>query len=77
MTANPRGLLDGVRVVGPSGRERRVSGVLEDRAPPIPTTGQEPQAMNEHDRAQPRRIGFFDLLFFVLSDRGHRGLLLR
>jgi hypothetical protein len=47
------GLLDGLGIVRPSGRKRRVAGLLEDRRPPIPAARQEPKAVDEHHRRQP------------------------
>ena len=44
------GLLDGVRVIGPARRERGVALLFEQRSPAVPTAGEEPQAVDEHDR---------------------------
>lgn len=66
------GLLDRLRVVGPAGSERRVSGVLENLCPPVPTAGQQPQAMDEDHRLLARSIGSVDLCGVVLVDTSHR-----
>ena len=59
------GLLDGLGIVGPAGRQRRVAGLLEDRGPAVPAARQQPQAVDEDDRLQARRVGALDLLALV------------
>ena len=41
---------DGLRIVGPARGERAVAGCLEGLPPPIPASGEEPQAVDEDDR---------------------------
>lgn len=44
------GLLDGLGVIGPSWRERRVAGLVENRGPTVPATWQQPQAVDKYNR---------------------------
>src|SRR2546421_3262742 len=69
------GLLDGVRVIGPARRESRVALLLEERTPAVPTAGEEPQAVDEHDRLLPLRVGAVDLLLFMDRENCHLVLL--
>src|SRR6266571_3917209 len=59
------GLLNGVRVIGPARCERRVAPLFEQLAPVVPTAGEEPEAMYEHDRLLPLRVGAVNLLLFM------------
>src|SRR6266702_8830101 len=59
------GLLDGVRVIWPARRECGVAPLFKQLAPVVPTTGEEPEAMYEHDRLLPPRVGAVDLLLFM------------
>jgi len=45
-------LLDGAGVIGPRRGERHIAGILEDGGPPVPAAGQQPQAVDEHDRRE-------------------------
>src|SRR5205823_6544288 len=49
------GRLNGFRVIWPAGRERGVALLFEERAPVVPTAGEEPEAVDEHDRLLPLR----------------------
>ncbi len=69
------GLLDGVRVIRPAGRERGVALLFEQFAPIVPTAGEEPQAVYEHDRLQSRVVGAVDLLLFMGRENCHFVLL--
>src|SRR5271156_919317 len=72
-------LLDAVGVVGPTGRERGEAGGFEHLRPAVPTARQQPQAMNEDDRRQPRRVRARHLSGLVLGyrrDAGRRRTLL-
>src|ERR1700730_13878878 len=63
------GLVDGLWVVRPARRERSVAGVLEPPPPTVPAARQQPEAVDEHDWLQPRRVRTLDSLHFVLGDR--------
>src|SRR6266571_3262112 len=69
------GLLDGVRVIGPARRERRVALLFEKRAPVVPAAREEPQAVDEHDRLLPLRVGVVDFLLFMDRENCHLVLL--
>jgi hypothetical protein len=49
-------LFDGSRILGPARLHGDEAGVLEHRRPAIPTRGQQPEAMDEHDRRETARI---------------------
>jgi len=69
------GLLDGVRVIGPAWRERGVALLFEQLAPAVPAAREEPQAVDEHDRLLPLRVGAVDLLLFMDRENCHVMLL--
>src|SRR5207237_6656343 len=69
------GLLNGVRVIWPARRERGVALLFEERAPAVPTAGEEPEAVYEHDRLQSRVVGAVDLLLFMNRENCHVVLL--
>ena len=54
-------LLDGLGIVGPVERHRRIPGLVEDGPPVGPAVGEEPEAVDEHDRLLPGRIRRVDL----------------
>jgi hypothetical protein len=66
-------LLDAVGVVGPTGRERSETRGFEHLRPAIPTARQQPQAMNEDDGRQPRRVRARHLNGLVLGYRRDAG----
>jgi hypothetical protein len=66
--------VDRVGIVGPARRERGVAGLLEHDAPAVPTAGEQPEAVDEHDRVPPRLVRLVDLLGFVRGDVGHETL---
>src|SRR2546429_10023130 len=68
-------LLNGVRVIWPTRREGRVALLFEERAPVVPTAGEEPQAVDEHDRLLPLRVGAVDFLLFMVGENCHLVLL--
>src|SRR5260370_34519583 len=68
-------LCDGLRVIWPAGRERRVALLFEERAPVAPTAGEAPQAVDEHDRLLPLRVGAVDFLLFMVCENCHLVLL--
>src|SRR5437588_8927785 len=68
-------LLNGVRVIGPARRESRVALLLEQPTPALPTAGEEPEAVDEHDRLLPLRVGAVDLLLFMGRENCHSVLL--
>src|SRR6266567_3952167 len=59
------GRLDGLRVIGPHRRERCVALLFKQRTPAVPTAGEEPEAVDEHDRLQSRGVGTVDFLLFM------------
>src|SRR5437879_3807349 len=65
------GLRDGLRVVGPARRERGVAVLLEQRSPAVPTTGEEPKPVHEHDGLRRRAIGTVDLLQLMGRESCH------
>ncbi len=65
------GLLNGVRVIGPAWRERGVALFFEERAPVVPTAGEEPEAVDEHDRLLLLRVGAVDFLLFMVCENCH------
>ena len=65
------GLLDGVGIVGPARRQRRVAGRREHLGPPVPAAGQQPQAVDEHDGRTPGGVGAGHLLFGCLGHDAH------
>src|SRR5205807_3783639 len=69
------GLLNGVWVIWPARRQRRVALLFEERTPAVPTAGQEPQAVDEHDWLQALRVGAVDFLLFMVSENCHFVLL--
>ena len=70
------GLLDGVRVIGPARRECGVALLFEQCTPVVPTAGEEPEAVDKHNRLLPRRVGAVDLLLFMGRKNCHVILLL-
>src|SRR5438067_10721546 len=68
-------LLNGVRVIWPARREGRVALLFEQRAPAVPTAGEEPEAVYEHDRLHSRGVGAVDLLLFMDRENCHIVLL--
>src|SRR5438876_11371381 len=60
-------LLDGVRVIWPARREGRIAALFEQLTPVVPTTGEKPEAVDEHDRLLPLRVGGVDLVLFLNS----------
>src|SRR6266581_9251001 len=69
------GLLDGVRVIGPARRERGVALLFEQLAPVVPAAREEPEAVYEHNRLLPLRVGAVDLLLFMGRENCHSVLL--
>src|SRR6266702_3487957 len=69
------GLLNGVRVIGPARCESRVALLFEQLAPVVPAAGEEPEAMDEHDRLHSRVVGAVDLLLFMDRENCHIVLL--
>src|SRR2546421_6629348 len=69
------GLLNGVRVIGPARCDRRVALLFEQLAPVVPTAGEEPQAVDEHDRLLTLRVGVVDFLLFMVCENCHLVLL--
>src|SRR5712692_1806021 len=65
------GRLDGVRLIGPDRRERGVALLFEQRSPAVPTAGEEPEAVYEHDRLLPIRVGAVDFLLFMVCENCH------
>src|SRR6266566_2277611 len=59
------GLLNAVRIIRPARRECGVAPLFEQLAPVVPTAGEEPEAMYEHDRLLSLRVGAVDLLLFM------------
>jgi hypothetical protein len=55
-------LLDGLRVVGPAGRERRIARGLEELGPAIPAARQQPEAVDEDDGDLAGRVAARDLV---------------
>ena len=43
-------LCDGLRVIGPTWRERGIAAFFKELAPVVPAAGEEPEAMHEDDR---------------------------
>jgi len=68
------GLLDGLGIVGPAGRQRRVAGLLEDRRPAVPAAGEKPEPVDEDDGLKAGLVGTVDLLCLVLGDDRRRGV---
>src|SRR5438045_1468309 len=56
------GLLDRLGVIGPSGCERCVAGLIENRRPAVPAMGQQPETVNEDDRCASAGVGLIDLI---------------
>jgi hypothetical protein len=69
------GLLDGFRIVRPPRRQRGVPRLFEHGAPAVPAAGEEPEAVDEHDRIASRCVRFVDLDDFVVGDLRHTGSL--
>src|SRR6266704_2301051 len=65
------GRLDGLRVIGPHRRERCVALLFKQRTPAVPTAGEEPEAVDEHDRLQSRGVGAVDFLLFMVREICH------
>src|SRR5713226_7179162 len=65
------GLLHGVRVIGPAWSECCVALLFEQLAPAVPTAGEEPEAVYEHDRLLPLRVGAVNLLLFMVCENCH------
>src|SRR5215472_7964846 len=63
-------LVDGLGVAGPAGREGGIAALLEELPPAVPTAGEEPEAVHEHDRLPPRGVRAIDVLLLV----GGKGL---
>src|SRR6266851_1940157 len=68
-------LLDGLRVIGPARGERGVALLFEQCTPAVPTGCEEPEAVHEHDRLLPFRVGAVDLLLFMGREKCHSVLL--
>src|SRR5207244_13136052 len=58
-------LCDGLRVIGPARGEGRVALLFKECTPVIPTGCEEPEAMHEHDRLLPFRVGAASRLPFM------------
>jgi hypothetical protein len=46
------GLFHGVGIIGPSGRQSGIAGLLEDRPPAVPAVRKQPEPVDEHDRCE-------------------------
>src|SRR2546430_16462105 len=68
-------LLNGLRVIGPARRERCIALLFEERTPAVPAAGEEPEAVDEHDRLLPFRVSAVDLLLFMDRENCHMVLL--
>src|SRR5260370_17122155 len=68
-------LCDGLRVIWPAGRERGVALLFEERAPVVPTAGEQPQAVDEHDRLLPLPVVPVDFLLSIVFHTSHFVLL--
>src|ERR1051326_7091172 len=62
---------NGLRVVRPARRERRVALLFKQLAPVVPTAGKKPEAMYEDDRLFPLHVGMVDLLLFMHRENCH------
>jgi hypothetical protein len=65
------GLLDRLGVIRPPGRKGRITGLLEQLRPAIPTARQQPWPVNQHHRLAARRVSTRDLLGLLLGDPGN------
>src|SRR5260370_38169546 len=55
-------LLDGLRVIRPSRRQRRVTSLLENGGPAVPAARQQPEAVDKDDGAASAGVGLIDRL---------------
>src|SRR5437868_8939660 len=58
-------LCNGLRVIGPAWRERRIALLFKEGTPVVPTRCEEIEAVYKHDRLLPFRVGAVDLLLFM------------
>jgi hypothetical protein len=63
---------DGLRVVGPAGRERGVAGLVEHRRPAVPAARKQPQTVYEDGRNPAGRVDPVHVLLLVRCNRRHR-----
>ena len=63
------GLFDCGGVIRPAWSQRNISRLLEHGSPPVPTTRQQPKAMDEDDRLEARRIRTLHLARLVVRNR--------
>jgi alpha-beta hydrolase superfamily lysophospholipase len=61
-------VLDGCRVVGPTGSQCDVSVGFKQLAPALPTAGKQPQPMNEDNGHQTRCVSAVDLRLLPIGE---------